>query len=240
MIVSSSDRHVEHDVDGIGHFDADLGEGRSDQAHRIGNDVHRPALHLSAGDVRAHLIGFLGIHPVVGGAGVFLLAAADERTVLNAGNVVLRGAVVVAAGKFFLIELEHLARFARFLAQRCKLLFASVDPDDVVRAGELGALFDERNDFLVLGGVCHIFFLLQKNSFVRVSERPHKYAARVPRYIIARRNQLVKKIERLRAKIRKVLQWYRSQIWLTSVPFFYFGGGITQRRTEHETEVCTY
>ena len=151
------DGHVEDDVDGVGHLDADLGEGGADDAHRIGDDVHRPALHLAAGDVGAHLVCVGGRHPVVGGACVLLVAAADERAVLDAGDVVLRGAVIVAAGEFLLVELDHLARLASLLAERFQLRLAPVDPHDLVGLREGGALLDEGDDLLVLRRISHIF-----------------------------------------------------------------------------------
>ena len=152
------DLHVQDDVDGVGHFDADAGEGGADHAHRIGNDVHRSALHFAAGDIRRHLICLFGIHPLDDGMRhrVLFPAAADKGPVLHAGDVVLRRPVQIAVGKQLFVELDHLARRHGFRPQGVPLRFAAVDPDDLVRAGERRAVLDELQHFLVVGHVGHI------------------------------------------------------------------------------------
>ena len=46
-------------------------------------------------------VAFLGIHPVVDVAGVFLLGCADEGSAFNTCNVVYCCAVQVASGELF-------------------------------------------------------------------------------------------------------------------------------------------
>ena len=104
------DGHIEHNIDGVGQLDADLGERGANRAHRIGDDIHRAALVAVAGDVIEHFIGLFRIHPVVGRAGVFFFLRADQRAGLHTGNVVDGGAVQVAIRQLRLIELNHLGR----------------------------------------------------------------------------------------------------------------------------------
>ena len=145
------DAHIEDDVDGVGDFDADAGEGGTDATHRIRDDVHRSALHLAAGDLAEHGISLRGVHPIVGGAGVLCVAAADERARFDAGNVVFCRAVIVASGELLLIEAEHLARAARFFAKGVDLSFTAVDPNDLVGLGELGAVLHKVKYLLIFG-----------------------------------------------------------------------------------------
>ena len=153
------DRHIQNDVDGVGYFDADFRERGTDHAHGIGNDVHLSALHLSARNLAAKGVRLGGIHPVVDGTRVLLILAADERARLYAGDVVLRRAVIVATGQFFLVELDHLARFARFLPERFELRFAPVDPYDFVGLRELRAFLYEIEYFPILGKSLHLYDL---------------------------------------------------------------------------------
>ena len=73
----------------------------------------------------------------------------------DARDVVFRGAVIVAVGKLFLIELNHLARLASLFPERVDLRLTSVNPNDFVGASELRALFDEIKNLLVVGQCFH-------------------------------------------------------------------------------------
>ena len=42
----------------------------------------------------------------------------------------------IAAGQFFLVQLNHFTGGAGFGAQRLQLFFAAIDPDDMIRFGE--------------------------------------------------------------------------------------------------------
>lgn len=98
---SGHDFHVENDVNGVGDLDTDLGEGGSDHAHGIRNDVHGSALHFAAGDLLHHFVGLIGRHPFYDGMrhGVLFLSAANERSVLDASDVVFGRSVQIAVGK---------------------------------------------------------------------------------------------------------------------------------------------
>src|SRR4029453_1078616 len=75
-------------------------------------------------------------HPVVGGAGVVLLAGTDEREVLGPGDVVRRAPVEVAAGQLVLIERQELASPDGGLGEAGPLRLGTVAPDDVVGSAE--------------------------------------------------------------------------------------------------------
>ena len=81
------DPHVDHDVRRVGDLDAELRDRRSQRAHRERDDVHGAAAH-GAGEQSLELGAHLGrVAPVVGRAGVLVADRADERTVLDAGDV---------------------------------------------------------------------------------------------------------------------------------------------------------
>ena len=64
------DAHAQHDVDGIGQFDADLGERRTGRPHEIRNDIHRAAAASRRRTARRSLayIAFGAIQLLVGPA----------------------------------------------------------------------------------------------------------------------------------------------------------------------------
>jgi len=94
------------------------------------------------------------------GKRVLFFPAANERSVLYAGDVVFRRSVQIAIGKKLLVELDDFAGSDRFRAQCVPLRLAAVDPDDFVRAGERRAVFDKFKHFFVVGH--HIGYLLEK------------------------------------------------------------------------------
>ena len=63
------------------------------------------------------MIHLLGGRPVVGGAGFLLGFRADVGALLDAGDVVGIGAVVIAARKFFLVQLDEDAPSDGFRSQ---------------------------------------------------------------------------------------------------------------------------
>ena len=136
------DGHVQHNIDGVGQLHASLGEMGADRAHGVGDDIHRAALVAALCDVIQHLVRLLGIHPVVGRAGVLLLLGADEGSVLHTGNVVDGGAVQVAARQLLLVELNHLAGGAGLLAQLLQLSLFARNPHDVIGGYELFHVFN--------------------------------------------------------------------------------------------------
>ena len=99
------DPHADGDVGGVGQLHADVGDGGAERAHRERHDVHGAALHrircrascssarISSG-WRQLLLG--PASPLVGGA--------DERAVLDAGDVARVGVGPVAVGPLGLVE----------------------------------------------------------------------------------------------------------------------------------------
>ena len=151
------DRHIQNHVNGVGQLYANFGQRRTDGAHGVGDHVHGTALVASAGDIIQHFISFLRVHPVVGGAGLFLGVGTDERSAFHAGHVVYSRAVQVAAGQLFFVELDHFAGLAGFGAQRFELLFRAVDPNELIRINESFHLVDPSEHTCIL---CHDFLLL--------------------------------------------------------------------------------
>ena len=139
LTYSCHNSHIEHDVNGIRKLDADFGEGRTDRAHRIRNNVHRPSLHSALVNLLEHSICFVLLHPVIGGTCGLLLFRTDKRTSLYASHVVGERAVQIAAGQQLLIELNHFACSNRLLAQRRKLSFAAVDDYNLIGLTKLDA-----------------------------------------------------------------------------------------------------
>ena len=110
---------------------------------------------------------------MVGGTGFFFGIGADEGACFHARHVVGLGAVEIAAGELFLVELDHFAGLAGFLAQTLKLLLRTVNPDDLVGLEKLGHFVepcehglivcqchDKNNSFLRLGGDSFMRFCL--------------------------------------------------------------------------------
>ena len=151
------DHHVQNDIDGVGYFDADLGERRSDHAHGIGNDIHGLALHLALCNAVSQVIRLFGVHPFDDGMrhGILFVAAADEGSVLHAGNVVGLGAVQIAIGQLFLIETDELAGANGLFFERRSLFLAAVDPDDLIGRCDRRALFNELKYLFVVGKCGH-------------------------------------------------------------------------------------
>ena len=111
-------RHDVHARGGVGavrHHHAHAAHRRARRSHEVGDDVHRPAAHAAAEEAADPLLRLRRGHPVVGRAGVVLLAAADERELLGAGDVGWVAAMQVAVRVGLLVHRhqravrEHLA-----------------------------------------------------------------------------------------------------------------------------------
>ena len=152
------DVHVKYDVNGVCQFKAVFGERRADDGHGIRDNVHGAAL-VSAVSQSVHLfVHFLRLHPVVRGACVLFLFAADEGTVLHARYVVGVGAVQIAARQLIRVELDEDPFSDGLLAQLADLVFLSRDPNDLVRLGDGGHLVDPRQYRLVVRQIRHCSF----------------------------------------------------------------------------------
>jgi hypothetical protein len=74
--------------------------------------------------------------------GFFFAGGADESALLHARHVVGIGAGVIAAGPFFLIELDENALGTGFVGERFLFRFGAVAPVNPGRPGQGGDLFD--------------------------------------------------------------------------------------------------
>ncbi len=81
------DVHAGDDVGRVGDFDSDLGNWRTDRTHAVGNDEHSAAGHGAGEQAGQLLLHLCGVFPVVGGAGFFFGARADESLVFDAGYI---------------------------------------------------------------------------------------------------------------------------------------------------------
>jgi len=139
---SGHNEHVKYDVDGVGDLEADLCEGRADNAHGVGDNIHGSADHGAVVKLVELFIHFLRIAPVVGVTCVFLLGSADEGSAFNTGNVVNSGSVEVASGELLLVELDDLAGGASFFSESFSLFSGTVYPDYFIRFCKSLDLFD--------------------------------------------------------------------------------------------------
>src|SRR5699024_8255078 len=96
-----------------------------------------------------------------GRACILFLSGADEGSILDTGNVVDRGSVIVAARELFLVELDHFAGLAGFLSEGLELLLGAVDPNDLIRVDERFHFVNPREDCLV---VCHSYFSFRRKG----------------------------------------------------------------------------
>ena len=93
------DAHVGDDVGRVGELDADLGDGRAERAHAVGDDVHSAARAWSRRRGRLS-VAFFRPGPsqlLVGPASLW--CGADEGEVFDAGHVVGIGADEDAVGR---------------------------------------------------------------------------------------------------------------------------------------------
>ena len=138
------DAHREDDVGGVRDLDAEHGLLRVHVTHDEGDDVHRASAHRTGEDVLEDALHLCGRHPVVERAGVLLLLGADERAVLDAGDVVgVRRRVVGVRRRR---QLDDGAGVDRLLEERLALVLVTGDPLDGVRGGALCDGADEVED----------------------------------------------------------------------------------------------
>jgi hypothetical protein len=130
------DAHVDRHVRRIGQFDADVGDRRTERAHRKRHHVHRAAAHAAVEQAVERGAHFGRGHPVVGRAGVFLLFAADEGAVFHARHVGRIGAGQVAVRALGIVQLFHGAGGDHLGAQAVILFLGTVAPVDTVGLGQ--------------------------------------------------------------------------------------------------------
>ncbi len=142
--------HIKNDVNRIGYFNADFRKRTAYYAHRVGDNVHRPAFHRTARNFVAKLVSLIGVHPIVYGTCVLAVFRAYESPVFNARNVVYLGAVKIAVGQKNFVKFNKFAAFYRFSFKRVNLFFASVNPYNFIGLTQLGAFLYEFKNFSVL------------------------------------------------------------------------------------------
>ena len=81
-------------------------------------------------------VGLVRMHPVVVWPGVLLRTRADERQMFDARHVVRIGAVQVAAGVFFLVQLNQRSVRRHFADQPLVFRLTSVAPVHTIRLRE--------------------------------------------------------------------------------------------------------
>ena len=87
------DSHVENDVNGIGDFEADFGQGRIRRAHYVRHDEQGAAAHRAFKHSLKFRVGLGRIAPVVGRTGFLFSRCANESELLDPGDVVRVGAM---------------------------------------------------------------------------------------------------------------------------------------------------
>ncbi len=132
--------HVCDDIGAVGDLDAAARVRRVDRTHAIRNHVHRPAAH-GAGETLGHLgLRLGGREPVVVRARIDPVVRADERQMLDAGDVLGIGAVQVATGIVLLVELEQRAAVEHLLYELAVFLLGAFAPVNSIGTRELGHL----------------------------------------------------------------------------------------------------
>ena len=143
------DPHADDDVGRIGQLDTDLRHRRSDDPHAERQDVHRPAAHGAVEEVLQlppHLVRVL---PVVRRAGGILRERADERALLDPGDIARVGARVVASRPGFLVEPQQGARPQHLFDELVVLFLRAVDPVHARRTGQLLHLLDPSEQVVI-------------------------------------------------------------------------------------------
>ena len=143
------DAHAQDDVEGIRQFHAHLGQRRPRRAHEIGDDVHGASPHRALAERAQLLVHLPRRHPVVGRPGLLLFAGADVGRVLDPGDVVRVGAMIVAAGQLFLVELNENPGLDRLGSEDRTLRRGAVAPVNAVGLAQLHHLGHPVGDGLV-------------------------------------------------------------------------------------------
>ena len=143
--------HVDHDIRGIGDFNADLGDVGADRTHRERDNVHGTALHAAVVQPEHGLLQLFGVNPVVGRTSVFLLFGSDESTGFNAGDVGRVGAEQQAVRALRGIQTDGEAGFDQFVAETIVLFLGAVAPVNRVGLADRNPLIDPLDQFFILG-----------------------------------------------------------------------------------------
>ena len=103
--------HIDDDVRGIGDFNADFRNMRTQRPHRERNDVHCAAAHAPFEQTVQFFFHFLGIRPVVRRTGVDFAFRADERAGFDACHVGRVRPRQIAVRAFLFVQFDERALF---------------------------------------------------------------------------------------------------------------------------------
>ncbi|KAG0750975.1 hypothetical protein G6F24_014759 [Rhizopus arrhizus] len=130
------DAHVHGHVGAVGQFHADVGDVRTQGAHRERHDVQRAAAH-GAVEQAVERVAHLGrVGPVVGRAGVFGPVRTDEGAVFHTRDVGRIRARQEGIGPLGGIQPAHRAGLDHLFAQAVIFLLRAVAPDDAIGLGQ--------------------------------------------------------------------------------------------------------
>ena len=82
------DPHAEHDINGIGDFEADFGQRRIGRPHHVRHDEQSATAHRALKQALQFCIRLARFAPVVGRAGFFFGRRTDESELLHPSDVV--------------------------------------------------------------------------------------------------------------------------------------------------------
>ena len=164
------DPHRGRHVGGVGELHADVGDRRTERAHRERHDVHRAALHGSRVEARAsRRASRPGSRQLLFGPACVGGRRADERAVLDAGDVGRIGVGPVAVRALGLVELGERAGVDELSAQAVVLLGGTVAPVARGRAaGSLPTRRPNRSSRWLLVVAAHLGSSLSRDGSSRV------------------------------------------------------------------------
>ena len=128
--------HIQNNIDGVCQLNANLCQRGTNWAHGIWDYIHGSALHNAVIQREQFCLHLFRIHPVVGWARIFFFLCANKSPILYTGNVVGGRSVIQATRKQLFVELNHFPGRNCLVAQLIKLLFGTVNPDNLVRLRE--------------------------------------------------------------------------------------------------------
>ena len=145
------DPHRGDDVGGVGHLHAEHRLGGVERAHAERDDVHGPATHAAVVQLGHPLLHLGRRQPVVGGAGVGRVGRADERALLDAGDIGRIGVRQERVGFLRRIKAYQRAGLDELVGQAAPLLLRPVTPDHPIGTGQVGHLAHPGEQRLVGG-----------------------------------------------------------------------------------------
>ena len=139
------DLHGNRDIGRVRDLDPELRVRGVHVPHAEGDDIHGPSHHAAVVQLGHDGLHLLGVHPVVGGAGIVLVHRTDECGVLDAGDVVRIGARIDGAWLLARIQPDDRTGLDEPFYKTLVFLIGAVE--EVNRAGP-----GQRGDLLHPGG----------------------------------------------------------------------------------------